>query len=161
MVLNDIKLKKDRGFTIVELLVVIVVIAILAAITIVAYSGITNRAKTSKNAQNADSVAAIANTYAADQANSGAFPTAAQLSGYTTLAKLPSGITVTQAGTTVVLGQAVAGSDSTVLYLNKSTTTGACIAYWDFSTSALSSIKYVGDASASTNFNTTSQATCT
>jgi prepilin-type N-terminal cleavage/methylation domain-containing protein len=35
-----------KGFTIVELLVVIVVIGILAAITIVAYSGITNRANT-------------------------------------------------------------------------------------------------------------------
>lgn len=33
-----------RGFTIVELLIVIVVIAILAAITIVAYNGITKRA---------------------------------------------------------------------------------------------------------------------
>lgn len=38
-------LKSSRGFTIVELLIVIVVIAILAAITIVAYSGIQNRAR--------------------------------------------------------------------------------------------------------------------
>lgn len=35
----------QKGFTIVELLIVIVVIGILAAITIVAYNGIQNRAK--------------------------------------------------------------------------------------------------------------------
>lgn len=39
--------KKQSGFTIVELLIVIVVIAILAAITVVAYNGIQNRAKAS------------------------------------------------------------------------------------------------------------------
>src|ERR1700712_4623021 len=36
-----------RGFTIVELLIVVVVIAILAAITIIGYTGIQNRAKQS------------------------------------------------------------------------------------------------------------------
>ncbi len=39
---------RQKGFTIVELLIVIVVIAILAAITIVAYNGIQNRARDSQ-----------------------------------------------------------------------------------------------------------------
>lgn len=38
-------LTQTKGFTIVELLIVVVVIAILAAITIVAFNGITNRAR--------------------------------------------------------------------------------------------------------------------
>ncbi|HWT40310.1 MAG TPA: prepilin-type N-terminal cleavage/methylation domain-containing protein [Dongiaceae bacterium] len=37
--------KRQSGFTIVELLIVVVVIAILAAITIVSYNGITSRAR--------------------------------------------------------------------------------------------------------------------
>lgn len=41
-------MKSLRGFTIVELLIVIVVIAILAAISVVAYNGIQDRSKNSK-----------------------------------------------------------------------------------------------------------------
>ncbi len=44
---SNLHAAKTRGFTIVELLIVIVVIAVLAAITIVAYNGISNRAKAS------------------------------------------------------------------------------------------------------------------
>lgn len=40
--------KHQRGFTIVELLIVIVVIAILAAITVVAYNGIQQRAENAR-----------------------------------------------------------------------------------------------------------------
>jgi len=47
---------KNKGFTIVELLIVVVVIAILAAITIVSYRGIQKRASTSVYISAADSV---------------------------------------------------------------------------------------------------------
>ena len=42
--------KKQTGFTIVELLIVVVVIAILAAISVVAYTGIQDRAEVAKTA---------------------------------------------------------------------------------------------------------------
>lgn len=42
---NTYKCDKPKGFTIVELLIVIVVIGILATISIVAYNGISQRAK--------------------------------------------------------------------------------------------------------------------
>jgi type IV pilus assembly protein PilA len=48
---------KSKGFTIVELLIVIVVIAILAAITIVAYNGIQQRAHTTAQKTTAENLA--------------------------------------------------------------------------------------------------------
>lgn len=48
---------KQRGFTIVELLIVIVIIGILAAITIVAYNGIQERARAAKASSDLSSLA--------------------------------------------------------------------------------------------------------
>jgi type IV pilus assembly protein PilA len=47
MSFTNIKLNQERGFTIVELLIVVVGIAILAALSSVSYTGITNRANDS------------------------------------------------------------------------------------------------------------------
>jgi prepilin-type N-terminal cleavage/methylation domain-containing protein len=67
---------KHKGFTIVELLVVIVVISILAAISIVSYNNISNRATAAKN----KSVALeVAKKMRAWQAVTGSYPTYAQL----------------------------------------------------------------------------------
>ena len=68
MSFNSIKTKvqAERGFTIVELLIVIVVIGILAAITIVSYNGITARANTNSAKANATAFLKKAEIYAAD-----------------------------------------------------------------------------------------------
>ena len=62
-----IKQTKSRGFTIVELLIVIVVIAILAAITIVAYNGIQTRARDAQRAQDVKTIAKALELYYADK----------------------------------------------------------------------------------------------
>ncbi len=56
-----------RGFTIVELLIVVVVIAILAAITIVAYNGIQARAQFSKTSQDLSTMKKIIEMHYADK----------------------------------------------------------------------------------------------
>jgi len=65
MILKNIK-DKQKGFTIVELLVVIVVIGILAAITIVSYTGITARAKLASAQQTVNNIVSKAEVYALD-----------------------------------------------------------------------------------------------
>lgn len=93
---------KQKGFTIVELLIVIVVIAILAAISIAAYTSITARANTSTAAAAAKAVKDVAQTF--NTAN-GAYPTTKAefvSGGGDAVAKLPADITFT---TTADIGQ--------------------------------------------------------
>ena len=63
---------KPRGFTIVELLIVIVVIGILAAITIVAFNGIQSRAKDTSTQNDIKNVQKLVEAYGA--INSGQYP---------------------------------------------------------------------------------------
>ena len=67
----------SRGFTIVELLIVIVVIAILAAITIVAYNGIQNRANDSTVSSD---FSGMAKKIALYQADNGQYPLTSEMS---------------------------------------------------------------------------------
>lgn len=65
--------KNVRGFTIVELLIVIVVIAILAAISVVAYNGIQARARDTTRLQDIENIRKGLELYKAEK---GYYPTA-------------------------------------------------------------------------------------
>ena len=108
---------KNRGFTIVELLVVIVVIGILAAITMVSYSGVTSKANAASNKANAASIMQAADAYFAEN---GSYPTSANLSAGAV--KVPSSITVIDTVPT-------SAAPSSITYVQAAT--GYCIQYWD------------------------------
>lgn len=95
-------MKKERGFTLVELLIVIVVIAILAAITIVAYNGIQQRAHTTSAKTAAENLAkkieaynAVNNQY--PTSNTAALMTTA-LNSLTDSSLVGSGIVIAPSG---------------------------------------------------------------
>ena len=132
MSFNNIKtkLQAERGFTIVELLIVIVVIGILAAITIVSFNGVTARANTTNAQSAAEAAIKKAEAY---NAETGAYPTTpAALTGAaaTTTYQL-TGVTFNTAGTTGTAPAATApGSATTINFFNCAT--GARFDYWKF-----------------------------
>ena len=92
-------MKAERGFTIVELLIVIVVIGILVAIVIVAYTGVTRTANNNKIKANAAAIQKLAETV---NANTGSYPTS--VAGFTNTTgtvstALPTGVTLDDIGT--------------------------------------------------------------
>jgi prepilin-type N-terminal cleavage/methylation domain-containing protein len=130
--------QNQKGFTIVELLIVVVVIAILAAISIVAYTGITNRANRSAAMEAANAVKSVVTTY--NGAN-GAYPsTKAQMvsGGSDPIAKLPCDIQFLAAAPT----SAPSNPKSVFVqsHTNGGAVTGYTITYWEYTPAAINTM---------------------
>ena len=145
MTLSKIKKMKDeRGFTIVELLIVIVVIAILAAITIVAYNGIQNRAKAS-SAQSA--AATVIKKAEAANAVKSAYPvTAADFAAQADSSLTGSGLTLAAITT-------APSTATTIEYIpcTSPSGAGATVAYWDYGASTPAKVSRTIGASCTTS----------
>jgi prepilin-type N-terminal cleavage/methylation domain-containing protein len=125
---NIKSLRQERGFTIVELLIVVVVIGILAAISVVSYTGITQQANTAKALSNASSVKRVAEVYFA---KNGTYPaTKADFSANGLEATLPTGITFFSTASPATL-TANNGKDN-VIYETNTGATAAQVSYFDF-----------------------------
>jgi prepilin-type N-terminal cleavage/methylation domain-containing protein len=61
--------KQDKGFTLVELLIVIVILGILATVTVFAVTGITNKGKTSACQADATTIQTAEEAYSANNGN--------------------------------------------------------------------------------------------
>ena len=136
----------QKGFTIVELLIVIVVIAILAAISIVAYTGIQARARTSSGQSLASQVEKKAQAYYTVKSNYPATiaqfaatdATEANLEGVT---PITTAVTASTSNNGTVVSYVPCGVTGTA---PNQTATGATIGYWDFTGTAQIRTKVLG-----------------
>jgi prepilin-type N-terminal cleavage/methylation domain-containing protein len=151
---NMTQARTSRGFTIVELLIVIVIIAILAAITVVAYNGITGRTRTASAKATASTVLKKAHAYNAEK---GSYPaistdltTGAQISSTTYYVPSTTATFVAAMGTTAPSSPSSltfykCGTGSTTAMptgaaTNITTVTGVRLDYFDFGASTTASV---------------------
>lgn len=115
----------QKGFTIVELLIVIVVISILAALVVSTFSGIQGRARDVKRDTDAASVIKAAEAY---NAQNGKYPTMTEITGASnTIAPLDSTVSGKLQATPAPDGTT---NKDKYQYLNCGTGAGVQVKYW-------------------------------
>ncbi len=93
---------KTKGFTLVELLIVIVVIAILATISIVAYSNATNKAHDDRRSSNARNLLDAMSAYETEHSK---WPTLSDLTTYEVIKLVPDMVDSSKVNATVSAGK--------------------------------------------------------
>jgi prepilin-type N-terminal cleavage/methylation domain-containing protein len=151
MILNNKNRETEgkRGFTIVELLIVIVIIAVLAAIAVVAYNGIQARAKTSSTQTNTTKSLKKASSYHAETGSYPAAPSTLTSAGAASTTYYLTGITFDATALSssnlptspselnfYKCGTGASSSAPTILG-DITTQTGVRIDYWNYMTTAI------------------------
>jgi prepilin-type N-terminal cleavage/methylation domain-containing protein len=146
---------KSRGFTIVELLVVIVVIGILAAISVVSYTGVTQRANGSSAKSTANNVISKVDIYVADSpSNSYPLTLASAIAAGTSSAAL-SGITIGNGAAALnatnitpnKVSYQICSTATTLALTTATNATGVKVGYWDYDTTPAQAILSTGTVS--------------
>lgn len=152
--MNRLDRTKTKGFTIVELLIVIVVIGILAAITVVAYNGITDRSKTASAESAASGAAKKAGAYQSEIGNlpltSGLLTSAASTTSYNLTGVTFGTPSDSASPNTLVFRKCGSGSPATQSAITATNLTGIQMVYWDYGADALDATISTGTVSGGT-----------